>query len=253
METEYIKYQNPKRHITVRVNERKLFQTLFHEHHYMTAQMDPAKSLPRQAVFFTFYITENNQEKLFGCLGVLTQKTKTGTHRRVTRMVILPEYQGRGLVKGMLNTISEYYHQNGMSMYISTFHPRLGWMLDETKEWSANSNNQQSSKGYLPRDHKKVFMSGIRDGESMFRYKYISSDSPWSFTLLYDSIAYMKKRRERHNKNPHVGPIHQVKKQPKCMTILPSVDDVFAVSVKKKKRKRVKSVKLPSARKDLDV
>ena len=210
MKMEYTKFELPKRHITVRVNERNLWHH-FHEHHYMTAQMEASKGLPRGAVFFTFYITEGNKEKLFGCVGVLTQKVKTGTHRRLSRLVILPEFQGRGLAKGVVDTISQYYWDNGMIMYSTTYHPRLGYHREHSPLWRANKNNQKQFKKTLSvkidkikeeNENAVIFMPALRDGESMFRYQFCSGEEGVkpSYVLLYDHVRFMTEKRAKSKK-----------------------------------------------------
>jgi GNAT superfamily N-acetyltransferase len=61
--------------------------------------------------------------------------------RRCSRIVILPDYQGLGLGKKILNYISSIYFKNDYQMYIRTMSPSLGIALSNDKNWIATSSN----------------------------------------------------------------------------------------------------------------
>ena len=182
------KFQKNKPKLRVKEGEKYLWP-LFHDHHYMTSNQSIIDSLPRSSKFFTFYWVRNNKEILIGCLGVLNQVSKYPA-RRITRMVILPEYQGLGFAPLMLNSISELYKKQGITMYITTFHPRLGKFFENSEQWEASANNMKSFKTLKEKDlstdiSEHPFEESLRDGVAMYRYHYVG----WSnYTLDYNPL-----------------------------------------------------------------
>ena len=175
-------FKKPKQKLIVRVNERHLWK-YFHPHHYMTAYKDPNKSLPSGAKFFTFYWLHDNQEILVGCLSVVFQISKKQQSKRLTRIVVLPEYQGLGFSSKMINAISEYYYSKGFMIYYSSFHPRLGKYWETSKQWNAGMYNQREFKKTDMYGDKSVL--GLRDGVKMYRYYY---QPKRNYNLLIDAL-----------------------------------------------------------------
>jgi len=175
MKIEFKKINKIKNIVRVKEGEKYLWP-LFHEHHYMTANKSIIDSLPRSSKFFTFYWVRENKEILIGCLGVLNQIAKKPS-RRITRMVVLPEYQGLGFSKIMLNNISEMYNKENITMYITTFHPRLGNFFSKSNNWSPSTNNMKTFKQLKEKEltqdiNDHPFEDSLRDGVAMFRYHY---------------------------------------------------------------------------------
>ena len=151
--------------ITVRKDEKHLWD-LFSKHHYMD------HTLPRACTFFTFYATIDKKEILIGCLGVLMQINKVPS-KRITRFVILPEFQGLGYSSRILNGIAEYYLQKNYQTYIVTFHPRLGDGLSRSKNWTESTNNQKEQNiSQSQADVINNSSNNLRAGEKMYRFKY---------------------------------------------------------------------------------
>ena len=180
MEIKETKYTKQKYNIRVKINERHLWP-LFHPHHYMS------DSLASGASFYTFYMYNNGKETLFGCMGVIPQISKVEA-RRITRLVILPEFQGQGLVKCMINQIGEYYHSKGIRLYCATFHPRLGEYQERSELWEASSNNQKEVKTKNTFFEDNDLHTGLRDGVAMYRYYYKGSENSPDYKLLYDPL-----------------------------------------------------------------
>jgi len=181
-------FENKK--IIMRVKEaEKYLWPIFHPHHYMTANQDIIESLPRSSKFFTFYWVRNDVEILVGCLGVLNQISKKPA-RRITRLVLLPEFQGLGFSKIMLENISEMYNKEGIVMYITTFHPGLGKYFEKSSSWEPSSNNMKEFKKLTEKDlssdlSEHPFEKSIRDGVAMFRYHYIGKTN---YSLEYNPL-----------------------------------------------------------------
>ncbi len=110
---------------------------LFKQHHYLTEDLNKAAT--------NFLILWNEQPIAFvGVLpfpGVGDEKT-----RRISRIVVLPDFQGLGLGKNILNYISSLYAKEKSTMYIRTMSPALGIALSKDKNWIATSSNLKIPK-----------------------------------------------------------------------------------------------------------
>jgi len=182
-----IKLENiPKYKIDLVVKEgEKHLWFLFADYHYMTANKPHNKTLPTGSKFFTFYWVQNNKEILVGCIGVIFQIAKYPA-KRLTRTIVLPEFQGLGISSKMINSISDFYTNLGFKMYSSTFHPRLGEYREKSDNWKAGFYNQREF--ILSTNHKERTMSGLRDGEKMYRHFYVQSSK---YELLYNPMVLL--------------------------------------------------------------
>lgn len=105
---------------------------LFKQHHYLTEDLNKAAT--------NYLVLWNEQPICFiGVLpfpGVGDEKT-----RRISRIVVLPDFQGLGLGKSILNYISSLYAKNESIMYIRTMSPALGLALAKDNNWIATASN----------------------------------------------------------------------------------------------------------------
>jgi ABC-type lipoprotein export system ATPase subunit/GNAT superfamily N-acetyltransferase len=105
---------------------------IFKQHHYLSSDLNKA------AINYVILIND----KPIGFVAILpfpgVGDAKT---RRCSRIVILPDYQGLGIGKDVLNYISSIYWKNDYQMYIRTMSPSLGIGLSRDKNWIATSSN----------------------------------------------------------------------------------------------------------------
>jgi len=174
-------FKKQKKTVVVKEAEKYLWP-IFHPHHYMTMNMDIIESLPRSSKFFTFYWVRGNEEILIGCLGVLNQVSKYPA-RRITRLVVLPEFQGLGFSKIMINNISEMYKKEGIGMYITTFHPGLGNFFEKSSAWEPSANNMKTFRTNSTEGNSMA--DSLRDGVAMFRYHYVGCTG---YALQYNPL-----------------------------------------------------------------
>lgn len=71
--------------------------------------------------------------------------------KRVTRLVILPDYQGVGLGTKFLGVIADYYKRMGYDFSIVTSAKNLAYSLMKKKQWAlvrygVNKNGNEKSK-----------------------------------------------------------------------------------------------------------
>ena len=183
-------FTKPKLEVVVKEGEKHLWR-LFHPHHYMTADKPIKGSLPQAATFYTFYWIKDNEEILVGCAGVLFQISKKEQAKRLTRVVVLPEYQGLGFGSSIVNTLGEFYTKEGFKLYAATFHPRLGEYREKSSNWEGTHYNLREFKENDALDGHTI--SGIRDGALMYRHSYKLSQN---FEIIYNPLELAKQKRE---------------------------------------------------------
>ena len=128
---DYVRQSRPKFELQI---FRCRYETwnIFKQHHYLTEDLNKAAN--------NYIVCWNDKPICFiGVLpfpGVGDEKT-----RRVSRIVVLPDFQGLGLGKSILNYISSLYAKEESIMYIRTMSPALGLALAKDKNWVATSSN----------------------------------------------------------------------------------------------------------------
>lgn len=195
MKIKTLDFITPTNKYIVKVDEKHLWNKFFKDHHYMDG------TLPNGCIFYTLYILKDDKEILVSCLGVLFQITRKTKARRITRLVVLPEFQGLSISSTFLNTICEYYISEGIQeIFINTFHPRLGNFLSKSSLWNPSQNNLEAFETTKHEDELIISwgMSGLRDGVPMYRYKYINTfgASRPVYKLLYNPIKLITLRRQ---------------------------------------------------------
>ena len=159
-----------ERHASLRQSRPKIklqifrcrFKTwqLFKRHHYLTEELNRTAE--------TFCIELNGQYiGFFGILpfpGVGDPKT-----RRLSRMVILPDFQGLGIGTKVFNYLCSLYKSEGHIMYVRTVSPGLGKFMEKNENWEPTSSN-----GKVPGPDTSGRKLMYRPGYS---YKYIGVSS----------------------------------------------------------------------------
>jgi len=174
----YKLFKMPKLKVIVKEGEKHLWK-LFHSSHYMTFNQPVEKTLPSSSKFYTYYwLKEDNgkiEEVLVGCVAVLFQIHKYYNARRLSRLVVLPEFQGMGFGRIIIDSISEFYKQKNIKMFISTFHNKLGYYLEKSELWQPTFGNKRKLPQKADEDRTKGFKS-LRKEDILFRYNYIGNN-----------------------------------------------------------------------------
>lgn len=148
---------------------------LFKQHHYLTEDLQKSAEM--------FLLQMNDQYiGFFGILpfpGVGDAKT-----RRLSRMVILPDFQGLGIGTKAFNYLCSLYKAEGHQMYVRTVSPGLGKFMEKSEDWEATSSN-----GKIPGADTSGRKLMLRPGYS---YKYIGKAST-------DSTDIIKMNRDAWN------------------------------------------------------
>lgn len=163
---EYARRERPKINVSIfrcRYEAWKIFK----QHHYLTENIQKSAEM--------FMIELNGQYiGFFGILpfpGVGDAKT-----RRLSRMVILPDFQGLGIGTQIFNYLCSLYAAEGHQMYVRTVSPGLGKFMEKNDNWQATSSN-----GKIPGADSSGRKLMLRAGYS---YKYIGEKSSDSTEII---------------------------------------------------------------------
>ena len=101
---------------------------LFAPHHYLSATIHKSSQC-----FLAVY-----EGRAVAFAGVLPVIGKVG-QSRITRLVTLPDFQGVGIGRALLNAVAEIYKSKGRSMSIRTSHPAMIRSLPNSAKWRTAS------------------------------------------------------------------------------------------------------------------
>lgn len=111
----------------------------FRRYHYLNTE------LPSQAICYGLYDNDN----IVGFLAVIHQPSKNVKIKRVTRLVILPDYQGIGLGTKFLNIMADYYSSMGYDFSIVTSAKNLIYSLKKSDKWCCNRYSIQKANNSI--------------------------------------------------------------------------------------------------------
>jgi GNAT superfamily N-acetyltransferase len=95
---------------------------------------------------------------------------------RVTRIVVLPDFQGLGISKIILETFGAMYKAKDIVLTIRTIHQGLGLYFEKSNNWEALSTNKKevSKKNTLTNNTGNIKKHNIENlGREAFSYKYV--------------------------------------------------------------------------------
>lgn len=116
--------------------------TKFRKYHYLSSDLSTA------AVCYGLF----DNDDIIGFCGVLHQPhSKNKMLKRVSRLVILPDYQGIGLATKFLDVIARHYTKQGFTFTIVTSAKNMIYALHKSSKWkmtrwSVNKTNNAKSK-----------------------------------------------------------------------------------------------------------
>lgn len=117
--------------INLEVYEQKGFWPMFRRHHYLNTEIHPAA---RQ------FVAVREKEIVAFC-GVMQAMGVKNT-KRVTRLVVLPDYQGLGIGHRLLEEVGRKYAKSGMIFRIITSNPALLHCFTRSKLWAMKSRGR---------------------------------------------------------------------------------------------------------------
>lgn len=161
---------------------------VFKQHHYLTQELNAAAKC--------FCFTWN--DKPIGFIAILPLPSGTISNAfRVSRLVILPDYQGLSIGIKILNIFGAMYKSIGKSLYIKTSNPSLfNGMKNSTNNWKLVTENNNIAQ--IKKTNEKLVEQGKDNGlklrkESITKsYKYIGEQSKLDISILTFSADVFK-------------------------------------------------------------
>jgi len=149
---------------------------LFKQHHYLTEDLNKASKC------FVFIWND----KPIGFVAILP--FPNGAFKdafRVSRLVILPDFQGMGIGLKILNYISQLYLNDNKTMYMRTSNPALYLGLKKNKDWNETSNSGKDRKGGT------LFKDGVKSYRIAYSFKYAGNKTNDKIDVItFNAEAY---------------------------------------------------------------
>lgn len=149
----------PRLHIDIRSCSSRLWSG-FAGHHYLSHSLSPAARC--------FAACHENQP--IGFCATMPAPGKDKTRRLIHRLVVLPQWQGLGIGRALLNTVADLETQDG-PVSLVTSHPGLARALKGDKSWRAARRPSESraqtgllkrfGRAYMP--HARLTLSFYTD------------------------------------------------------------------------------------------
>lgn len=156
---------------------------LFKKHHYMTQEMN------RGAKSFLF----SWDSQPIGFCSLLNKPFKGGHkyNHIVSRLVVLPDFQGMGFAKDILNFLGGLITSLGGNLYIKTVSRKMGSFLQNSPMWEPTANNGKYRKGVYDRRAKN------RLERTSYCYKYVGSPI-YGYEYLLGPIKELRKNKSSY-------------------------------------------------------
>lgn len=171
----------------MRVEHNIWYDMNFYKHHYLTSNLN--KSC--KCLLFTW----DGVPCAF--VGLLNSPSKGQPYKiTVSRIVILPEFQGLGLASRILNFCGGIVKACGeeYSLHIKTIHEKMGKGLERNKLWKATANNGKYRKVDTTEPSGKY---KNRLQRASYCYKYIG-EALNGYNELMLPISVLRKNKENH-------------------------------------------------------
>jgi len=160
---------------------------IFKHHHYLTQELNKAAKC--------FLILFNDKPVAF--IGVLPMPSGTIQNAfRVSRLVVLPDFQGLGIGIKILNIFGSMYKKDNKTLYIKTSNPSLfKGMFRNKLNWKLTSENNDVDR--IKKSNQKIIEEGKDNGIKLIKesitksYKYIGEEYKDNIDILvFNAEAY---------------------------------------------------------------
>ena len=179
----------PQMEITVQRVEPQLWE-MFEKHHYLTPELN------KSCKCLVFFLDGN----ICGFCGLLnTPRKGVSMGHSVSRIVVLPEYQGLGLSPIIMNFCGGILAAKGEKtgephpLYIKTIHEKMGQWLERSMEWNPTSYNGKKRSKESTESEGARYRNRLQRRSFCFRY-----DGPpiHGYDDLLRPIGDLRKRKE---------------------------------------------------------
>ena len=160
---------------------------IFKHHHYLTQDLNKAAKC--------FVILFN--DKPIGFMGILPMPSGTIKDAyRVSRLVVLPDFQGLGVGIKILNFFGSMYKKNNKTLYIKTSNPSLfKGMIRNKEHWTLINESNNVDK--IKKSNQKIIQQGKDNGIKLIKesitksYKYTGQEYKDNINILvFNADAY---------------------------------------------------------------
>ena len=160
---------------------------IFKQHHYLSQDLNKAAKC--------FLMLFNDKPVAF--MAILPMPSGTIQNAfRVSRLVVLPDFQGLGIGIKILNVFGSMYKKNNKILYIKTSNPSLfKGMIRNDEHWLLTNENNNVNQ--IKKTNKKLLEEGKDNGlklrkESITKsYKYIGEEHKYDIEILtFNADAY---------------------------------------------------------------
>ncbi len=122
---------------------------LFERHHYLSGTLHPSAQC--------YLATWDGEPVAFAA--VLPLMGRRG-FRRISRLVVLPDYQGVGIGGAVLDAVAALYARRGLRVTVTTGHPALLHVLARSRRWRFRKLARTGRKGHAAIGHKAITSRG---------------------------------------------------------------------------------------------
>ena len=149
---------------------------VFKQHHYLTDELNKAAKC--------YCVTWNDKPVAF--IGVLPFPSGWVQNAfRVSRLVVLPDFQGLGIGFKLLSYVSSLYVAEGMRMYIKTSNPGLGEKLVSTPlVWRETEGSRKELTEKAIETMAKNNMWGMKSSKKFYSAEYCGDTSTDSTDVI---------------------------------------------------------------------
>jgi ABC-type lipoprotein export system ATPase subunit/predicted acetyltransferase len=152
---DYLRQGRPKIELSISRVESSCWK-MFKDHHYLTHNVNKSCS---------FYLFEWDSKPIGICAVLSTPRNNNSFGKSISRIVVLPDYQGLGIGSQICNTIGGMYKNQNNDLYIKTANPALGEYFNKSNLWVGTSHNgkfrfdvhQSKEKSYKNRLERKSY------------------------------------------------------------------------------------------------
>lgn len=130
-------------------------------------------------------------DKVVGFCSVLANPAKGMSNAwRISRLVVLPDFQGIGIGRHIAEIIGGIYKSIGMRMYIKTVNPRLGEYFRRSNLWAATGYDGRVRT--ISESEKEKYANRLTRQSYCFRYDGDSLCGYEHLTLPIDKLRKEK-------------------------------------------------------------
>lgn len=121
--------------IKIEIREGKGYWKIFRKYHYLNSELNhTAKE----------YVAFINDNPVAFCAVLHFPHPKIRNMKRVTRLVVLPDFQGLGIGLRLMNFVAELYRNSGYRFSLTTSTPALLWSIKKDRQWQLKSYGRSS-------------------------------------------------------------------------------------------------------------